>query len=323
MPVVTFDMSTANHQYRRFEFRGKNKSEYYEGDLIPLTQREVEMKIEKSLAGDFAIYKLTSRAPLAFRRSWMHIRQDKIDVTVFWFVRCGCITVSDAAGRHIIKQGECAITRSTKPFYMELAADESGVLENMHVVVPSHLLHTIVGDNVEVGRAFPTSQGELFLTERILSLLFEEDDHVDAEIAAQLVRTLLSGLGRTIDRLTGAGTPRLSIAEKRMSEITRYINQNFSNPDLNAKLVATSCGISVRYLCYLLKERGLSLSSLIWEKRIVTAWQWLKDERMRHYSICEIAYLVGFKSSAHFSRMFKKHYGQAPRQFRNSAQIAA
>ena len=315
MPELAFDMTTANHESRRFEFRGKNNVDYYDGDLQPLSTREVDLKIEKNLAGDYAIYKLVSRAGLAFRRSWTHIRNDKTNVTVFWFVRQGRITVSHPGGRYTISPHECAITRSSRPFYMELTTDESGTIEAMHVVVPSHRLHAIISESLEVGKPFATSKGDLFLAERIIELLFESEE-VDPDTAAQLVQALLNGVGKTITRLSGDPAPRETIADKRVSDITRYISQHFANPDLNARMVADSCGISLRYLCHILKKHDLSFSNLVWERRMSTAHEWLRDARMQHYSICEIAYLVGFKSSAHFSRMFKLRHGIAPREFR-------
>ena len=316
MPVLAFDMTTANHEMRRYEFRGKNNVDYYDGDLTPLSTRDLDMRIEKSLAGEYSIYKLTSQAGLAFRRSWAHIRNDKTNVTVFWFVRHGQITVSHGGGRYSINPHECAITRSARPFYMELTPDDSGYLEAMHVVVPSHKLHSLISESLEVGRPFPSAEGDVFLAERVFTLLFEEDGLIDSEVAEQLVQALLNGLGKTIARITGDAAPRHSIGDRRVSDITRYINQHFSNCDLNAKMVAESCGISHRYLCHVLKKTGLSFSNLVWDKRIETAQGWLKDDRMQHYSICEIAYLAGFKSSAHFSRMFKKCYEVAPREFR-------
>ena len=316
MPVLAFDMTTANHELRRHEFRGKNNADYYDGDLMPLSARDVDMRIEKSLAGDYSIYKLTSQSGLAFRRSWAHIRNDKTNVTVFWFVRHGHITVSHGGGQHAINPQECAITRSTRPFYMELTPDESGYLEAMHVVAPSHKLHSLFSESLEVGRPFPSTAGDMFLAERVFTLLFEEDEQIDPETAEPLVQALLNGLAKTITRLTGTTAARHSIGDKRVADITRYISQHFSNSDLNAKMVAESCGISHRYLCHVLKKNGLSFSTLVWDRRIETAHAWLKDERMAQYSICEIAYLAGFKSSAHFSRMFKKCYAVAPREFR-------
>ena len=39
---------------------------------------------------------------------------------------------------------------------MELTPDKNGLLEAMHVVVPSHELHSIISDGLEAGRPFPT-----------------------------------------------------------------------------------------------------------------------------------------------------------------------
>ncbi|RYD90935.1 MAG: AraC family transcriptional regulator [Sphingomonadales bacterium] len=316
MPVLAFDMTTANFESRRFEFRGKNNADYYEGDLEALSPREVDMKIEKSVSGDYAIYDLSSRTGLAFRRSWAHIRSDKTNVTVFWFVRRGEIAISHSSGRNVIHKNECAITRSSKPFYMELTPDESGMVEAMHVVVPSHRLYSIISDSLEAGRPFPTSQGDLLLAERILTLLFEQGEEIDRDTAEQLVQTLLNGVGRTIARIAGDPAPRSTLADRRVADITRYIEQHFANPDLNAKLVADSCGISLRYLCHILKKHDLSFSQLLWDRRMGTAQSWLHAEKMRHLAISEIAYLAGFKSSAHFSRMFKARYGMGPRDYR-------
>ena len=317
MPVLAFDMTTANHQSRRFEFRGKNNVDYYDGDLAPLSPGDVDLKIEKSVAGEYSIYKLLSRSGLSFRRSWTHIRNDKTNVTVFWFVRRGRIVISHSGGKHVINPHECTITRSSKAFYMELMPDESGYVEAMHVVVPSYKLYSIISDNAEVGKPIPASRGDIAVTERMLTLLFEEDAEIDPEIAEEMARTLVTGLGKTAAKYLGNPAPGRSIADKRSSDIIRYIHQHFSNPDLNAKMVASSCGISLRYLCHILKKNDLSFSGLVWERRMTTAHDWLQDPKMQHYSISEIAYLAGFKSSAHFSRMFKMRHGVAPREFRN------
>ena len=323
MPVLAFDMTASNQHFRRFEFRGKNNIDYYDGDLEPLTPQDVDMKIEKSVAGDYSIYKLVSRTGLAFRRSWSHIRNDKTNVTVFWFMRRGRMTISHTGGRYAVNPHECAITRSSKAFYMELTPDADGLMETMHVVVPTHKLYPVITDNLEVGRTFSASNGDLAVIERILTLLFEEGDHIEADVAEPLVQSLLAGVGKTIVRISGDQAPRASITDKRIADITRYINQHFPNPDLNAKMVADSCGISPRYLCYILKKNELSFSNLLWERRMSTAYDWLRDEKMQHYSISEIAYLVGFKSSAHFSRMFKLRFGAAPREFRHSGAVEA
>lgn len=316
MPVLAFDMTTANHESRRFEFRGKNNVDYYDGELKSLSGVEVDMKIEKSVAGEFAIYKLAARTPLAFRRSWTHIRNDSTNVTIFWFVRRGQVTISHSDKRYEVNPGNCAVTRSCKAFYMELTPDAGGLLEVVHVVVSSHRMYPVLHDNVDMGFPFSASKGDMYLAERILTLLFEQGDEIDPDNAGHLVETLLNGLARKIETIVGAPEPPPTISDRRVADIKRCISQNFPNLDLNAKMVADHCGISLRYLCHVLKKNDLSFSSLVWEGRMAAAEEWLADEKMQHNSISSIAYLAGFKSSAHFSRTFKARHGIAPRDFR-------
>lgn len=316
MPVLAFDMTTTNCDSRRFEFRGKNNADYYDGELKPLSTANLNMKIEKSRAGEFGIYKLTSSTGLAFRRDSAHIRNDNTNLTIFWFVRRGRIMISHCGRRFETGPDECAITRSSKPFYMELTPDADGMLEVMHVVVPGHKLFSVLGDNVETGHPFSASRGDMHLAERVLTMLFDEGDDIDSDNAGYLVEALVNGLARSIQTIVGDPAPPPTISDRRIADITRWINQNFPNLELNARMVAEGCGISLRYLCHILKKNNLSFSGMVWERRMAAAGEWLADPKMQHNSISVIAYLAGFKSSAHFSRMFKMRYGIAPREFR-------
>jgi AraC-like DNA-binding protein len=93
---------------------------------------------------------------------------------------------------------------------------------------------------------------------------------------------------------------------------------HLSNPNLSASIVAQACGISPRYLCHLLRLKGTCFSSLLWEERLKKAREWLRAPDTRHYTIGEIAYMNGFKTASHFSRLFRDYSGCSPRQFRET-----
>ena len=63
--------------------------------------------------------------------------------------------------------------------------------------------------------------------------------------------------------------------------------------------------------------RRTSFSTLVWEQRLKKAKSWLSMSS--DVSISEIAYSVGFKSPAHFSRMFKRVYSVNPSDLRSLA----
>ena len=96
----------------------------------------------------------------------------------------------------------------------------------------------------------------------------------------------------------------------------RFIEVHLSDPQLSTAMVAKGCGIRPRYLSFLLRLKGTSFSELVWEQRLEKAKYWLSASDPRDISISEIAYGVGFKSPAHFSRMFKRVFKVNPREFR-------
>ena len=116
---------------------------------------------------------------------------------------------------------------------------------------------------------------------------------------------------------------RQTLADKRLQDVLRYIENHLSDPKLSIATVAKACGISSRYLFLLLKLRGTLFSALIWDKRLKLAAQWLATSKPGDAAISEIAYGVGFKSPAHFSRMFKREFKVSPRQYRVVAAAAS
>ncbi len=56
-------------------------------------------------------------------------------------------------------------------------------------------------------------------------------------------------------------------------------------------------------------------------KREGQSRDWLARSDPRDIAISEIAYGVGFKSTAHFSRKFKRVYGINPRDFREACAL--
>ena len=75
-------------------------------------------------------------------------------------------------------------------------------------------------------------------------------------------------------------------------------------------------GVSQRYLSLLLQSTGTTFSELVWTQRLEMARAWLERSDPRDIAISEIAYGVGFKSTAHFSRKFKRAFGQNPSELR-------
>src|SRR3546814_9109852 len=98
---------------------------------------------------------------------------------------------------------------------------------------------------------------------------------------------------------------RQRLVDKRLADIENYILMNLTDPDLCYDKVAASCGISPRYLCYVLKANNTSFSDLLWKNRLPKARDWLVSRATRHYPIHELAFSHWVKNAAHFSRRFQ------------------
>ena len=111
---------------------------------------------------------------------------------------------------------------------------------------------------------------------------------------------------------------RQSLREKRLQDVLRYIDLHLSDPNLCTAAIAGACGIAPRYLSELLKQNDTPFSEYVWDKRVQAASRWLVSTAAAEISIAEIAFRVGFKSPAHFSRMFKRMFAMGPREYRQA-----
>jgi len=94
-----------------------------------------------------------------------------------------------------------------------------------------------------------------------------------------------------------------------------YIEKHKSER-LSLKQVANAAGASVFHFCKVFrKSTGTKFTAYVARVRLEDARAQLLFNRNRR--IGEIAYGVGFQSLSQFNRLFKRAFGQSPRQFRD------
>jgi AraC-like DNA-binding protein len=98
-----------------------------------------------------------------------------------------------------------------------------------------------------------------------------------------------------------------------MFRAKQFIARNLSNVDLDATVIAAGVNVSLSHLHRIFKFEGHSLMRYVWHCRLELAADLLKRSVNSPIPLREIAYRCGFSSPAHFSRVFKKRYGSAPR----------
>jgi AraC-like DNA-binding protein len=316
MAEMLFSFDKRNYRECQEKFRGERDQEYYSGDYWIEDATVVDVRAERKTVGPISIIKLRSATNLHFRRTRQHIREDATDLSVLWFVKHGALAFSNQCGNKVARPGDFAITRSMSPFLIECQTDGDSVHEVLHVTVPTHILRAHIPHDSSTGLFMPLELPELAIAENILTDVFEDDGGLSEASARLLVETALAIIGNAVHATEDVSPARQTIADRRLQDVLRFIEIHLSDPQLSTAMVAKGCGISPRYLSFLLRLRGTSFSELVWEQRLAKAKDWLSASDPRDISISEIAYGVGFKSPAHFSRMFKRVFKVNPREFR-------
>jgi AraC-like DNA-binding protein len=147
----------------------------------------------------------------------------------------------------------------------------------------------------------------------VLSLLSEQLPTMNAG-ARNASAALVSELLKPLDSLHGRGEPaqprpRLELRERALD----YIDNQLGDPKLAPATVAAAHGVSVRTLYNALDSLGITLGAYIRTRRLARCHD---DLVSGSDPVGLIARRWGFSSLAHFSRVFRQHYGVSPSRVR-------
>lgn len=317
MIETLFAFNERNYGECQQNFRGDNNQEYYLGDYSIEADSVVDVRADKKAAGPYSLIRVKSRSRQFFRRSWAHIREDATDVMVLWFIKRGSLVVSHQRGQSVAEAGDFALTRSMTPFAMECLPDADSQHEVFHIIVPTHLFRRFFNRDINTGFSLHARGRQWAIAERLLTDVYDGNGELSEEVGRMLVESALAVIADVLEGCDD-GSARQSLAEQRLQDVLRYIEIHLSDPRLSTAMTAQACGISTRYLSHLLKQHGTPFSTLVWDQRLKIASRWLSTTEPGDISIAEIAFRVGFKSPAHFSRLFKRVFKQGPREYRSA-----
>ncbi|WP_178133972.1 helix-turn-helix domain-containing protein [Vineibacter terrae] len=223
-------------------------------------------------------------------------------------LRVGEETVQAAAGDLLI--------------WSSLKATEFEIPERLHkatIMIPL----AAAADWLPAGKAFdgcvlPARSGiAAVLTAHVDALVAQIDSFDEADgLAAR--RATIELLGAAVARRMGC-TP-MPLAQLHLRRAQDYIMKHLRDPALTLKQIARANGMSVRYLHLLFAQATRQgVSSWIREQRLQRCRDALADGVLDGPLITEIAFSWGFNDAAHFSRRFKRRFGQSPSAFRAAA----
>lgn len=102
--------------------------------------------------------------------------------------------------------------------------------------------------------------------------------------------------------------------DKEKSQVLRFMETEYTNPDMSLEFAVETLGINRTKINELLKDEfGVTFSAYLNKLRLAEAARLLsqKDDA----NVAEIAYSVGYNSVSYFSKLFKNEYGHTPGTF--------
>jgi YesN/AraC family two-component response regulator len=143
----------------------------------------------------------------------------------------------------------------------------------------------------------------------------------DMEELHMVIENLIQGRQRLKGKYSGAQKQIDKVVQPEvkgndellMESIMKAVNKHISNSDFNVDMLTQEVGISRAQLHRKMKEMtGISTSEFIRNIRLEQAARLLKEQKI---NITQVAYTVGFSNLAHFSTIFRKHFGVAPSEY--------
>jgi AraC-like DNA-binding protein len=296
------------------------RHDYYECDVESLSgDRKLDIVARMGMSSPYQVSLLSSRRRYAFWRSWQHINGNKINIVMMRYVKSGAFSLAQCGTTMTVGAGQFCFSKSTVPFRWESLSDNMSLSEYYTILLPLDAVHRHFPDGLPMKNCLSAQSTDRQLAmPSLFSLLTDQGQYLEPTVSKMLVDALLQEAREVSTQANAEINTRKHICDKRTDDILTYISLHLADPDVTALSVARACAISPRYLCYLLKLKGTTFSELLWEERLKKTKEWLLATDTRHFTIGEIAYMNGFKTAAHFSRLFKAYWGSSPREYRKS-----
>ncbi len=250
-------------------------------------------------------------------RTSQRIAADNDDYLVLVFPRREQLYFSHAGRNGFVEPGGYVMVQ-TRSFY-ELTCPDS--FENLTVKVPAERLRRrLPFAEDHCACAFPNDRRMAGIVADFAEWMMERrrdmPEAIAQQMSGQLEELIVALLDSEVDRAESFGRPGVAQLRRRIEAYTR---DHIFDPDLSAKSVAESFGISTSYLHRLFRSADLSFWHWVLGNRLQRAYERLTHPNYAHCTIAEIAYASGFSHQAHFSTMFRRRYGIAPREAQNLA----
>lgn len=143
------------------------------------------------------------------------------------------------------------------------------------------------------------------------------------KVAHELSGQARAELGNSLIELAALALRAQSAPPRRMpgcgimrERVKTFVRHRLRKSSLSIDEIARTFNCTKRYLHKVFSEEERSLSQFIWDLRLERCSRDLASPELLDRSIAEIAFGWGFRSTPHFSRVFRRRFGISPSAYR-------
>jgi AraC-like DNA-binding protein len=235
------------------------------------------------------------------------------------------VLIFQVAGRSVFRQegadqaelaaGDFVISSAQQPYRWTFDAGDSAVFSlrfpQAFIDVPDHALSLVTA------RALSSREGFGKHLAPFVTSVVQDADLVSGPAGGRLARNLIDLFATGLVDMLQRDQPARPVP--MFAQVTEYIAENLADPDLDASSISRAKHISTRYLQAIFQEQGTRVTDWIRDRRMAGARRDLADPALREASIADIAIRWGYQDPGYFSRLFRREFGESPREWRARA----
>jgi len=204
--------------------------EFFDGDLEADQSDAPAFTFDKALEFPVSLIHLTTRVAMGYRRSWEHIRHNRIGVRLIWLVGRGVVNTVSSTGPFTIKAGDAGIVDSNSPFRQMISCDADSVFESFLMTVPAQLFLTHLPEAEKFIGSFSLNTPNGQIVRRLLEVMAAEGEQLSRRTAKPLAESFLEAIGDCTGCRQMDKPQRQRLVDKRLADIENYMLMNLTDP---------------------------------------------------------------------------------------------
>jgi AraC-like DNA-binding protein len=243
-----------------------------------------------------------------------HIAKLDKDCYYVEFVQQGKVNILQAGQTLLSNPGVGAIFSASEAYDLECV----GSVRSLYLEIPRKEFSSRFNESgIPVAATIATGRGLGRIAAEFCAMLASEGSSLEETVRTRLGDELMDVLALALDMGDKDDFSEDATAQKaRLRSVKAWIEEHLADPDLSLEKIAKSNGVSLRHLHYLFRLTDLSVSEWILDRRLLRCHDALIRPELRSSSVTEVAYRFGFRSSSHFSTVFRRKFGHSPSELR-------